>query len=204
MNIIETLSNIVINLISHFGYISEFILMVLESMGIPIPSEVIMPFSGLLVSRGELTFWTVVVVGALANLIGSLIAYGIGYWGGAPLVEKYGKYIMLKKHDLDLAHRWFDKYGKATAFFSRMLPIVRTYISFPAGFAKMPVGQFSVYTFLGSLPWCYLLTLTGIKMGDEWESIKKYFHILDILVVIVIIYFAIRLVIKKKQYGNNE
>lgn len=197
MNIIETLSSIVIDLISRFGYISEFFLMVFESMGIPIPSEVIMPFSGLLVGRGELSFWMVVVIGALANLVGSLVAYGIGYWGGEPLVEKYGKYIMLKKHDLEMAHRWFDKYGKATAFFSRMLPIVRTYISFPAGFAKMPIGQFGIYTFLGSLPWCYVLTVIGIKMGEEWESIKKYFHILDILVAIAIMYIIAGWVIKK-------
>ena len=192
MNIIETISNLVIELISKFGYIAEFILMLLESMGIPIPSEVVMPFSGFLVNRGELAFWSVVFVGALANLTGSLIAYGIGYWGGRPLVENYGKYIFLKKHDLDLAHNWFEKYGKAMVFFSRMLPIVRTYISFPAGFAKMPLGEFSVYTFLGGLPWCYLTTIIGVKMSDKWERIKDYFHIIDIFIALAIIYIIVR------------
>ncbi|TSC93579.1 MAG: snare associated golgi protein-like protein [Candidatus Berkelbacteria bacterium Licking1014_85] len=199
---IELISNWIIVYITATKYIGIFVLMVLESCGIPLPSEVTMPFSGYLVFQNQLNFWLVVFIGAFANLVGSLIAYAIGFYGGRPLIEKYGKYILLKKHDLQLAENWFAKWGRPTAFFSRMLPVVRTYISFPAGIAKMPIIQFSLYTFIGSLPWSWLLTLIGVKMGENWENIRQYFHIADIAILIIIIYFIGKNLIKK--YGNNS
>ena len=174
--ILSWLANLVITTISSTGYFGITFLMALESACIPIPSEVIMPFSGFLVSKGEFTLWPVVLWGAVGNLIGSWLAYWVGYVGGRPLIEKYGKYILISKHDLDLADRWFDKYGQSTAFFSRLLPIVRTFISLPAGIAKMNFKKFSFYTFLGSLFWSLALTYAGMILGENWEHLEIYFR----------------------------
>lgn len=189
--IIDILANFVINTISLLGYSGIFLLMLVESAGIPMPSEVIMPFSGFLVVDGRLNFWAIVFLGAFGNLVGSLLAYWIGFAGGRPLIEKYGKYILISKHDLNLADRWFTKYGNATVFFGRMLPIIRTYISFPAGIAKMELKKFSIYTFLGALPWCYLLTFAGVKMGTNWELIRQKLHNFDLVIAILIVLFVI-------------
>lgn len=129
------------------------------------------------------------MLGTVGNLVGSLIAYWIGYRGGRPLIEKYGKYILISKHDLDIADRWFTNYGNATTFFGRVLPIVRTYISFPAGIAKMNIWQFSFYTFIGALPWCAALTYAGIKMGNNWELIREKLHNFDLAIAVLIIVF---------------
>ncbi|MCX6808873.1 MAG: DedA family protein, partial [Candidatus Berkelbacteria bacterium] len=151
--ILDFLANIVISAINFLGYGGIFLMMFLESCGIPMPSEVIMPFSGSLVVAGHLSFWSIVIVGALGNLAGSWLAYWIGYRGGRPLIEKYGKYILISKHDLDLADNWFKKYGDWAVFFGRLLPVIRTYISFPAGISKMNFKRFSAFTLLGALPW---------------------------------------------------
>lgn len=169
------------------GYPAVFGLMVIESAGIPAPSEIIMPFAGFLIHHGRFTLWWLIVVGGLANLAGSLLAYWLGYIGGRPLVERYGKYILLSRHDLDLADRFFQKYGQLTVFVSRLLPIVRTYISFPAGIAKMPWQPFCLFSLLGSLPWVWLLAWIGWKLGENWENIKNYFHGLDIVVAVALI-----------------
>ena len=161
--------------------------MLLESCGVPIPSEVIMPFSGFLVATGKLGFWPVVIFGTLGNLTGSLIAYWIGIAGGRPLIEKYGKYILISRHDLNLADRWFNKYGELTVFFGRFLPIIRTYISFPAGISKMDIRKFSLYTTLGAFPWCVLFVWLGIKMGNNWELIRTKLHNFDLLIGTLII-----------------
>ncbi len=187
--ILDFLANIVISTIDFSGYLGVFFLMFVESCGILMPSEVIMPFSGFLVYTGSLSFWIVVLMGTLGNLGGSLLAYWIGWKGGRPLVEKYGKYILLSKHDLDLADRWFKNYGSLTTFFGRLLPIVRTFISFPAGISKMDIKKFSIYTFLGALPWCAVLTYAGIKMGEKWEEIHDYLHNFDLTIGILIVLF---------------
>ncbi len=174
--VLTFLASFIINTISATGYFGITALMALESACIPIPSEVIMPFSGFLVSSGEFNFWWVVVWGALGNLIGSLIAYGIGAAGGRPLIERYGKYILISHHDLNLADRWFRKYGQATVFFSRLLPIVRTFISFPAGISRMNLKKFSIYTLAGSLPWSFALAYAGLALGKNWESLEMYFR----------------------------
>ena len=153
--------------------------MALESACIPIPSEVIMPFSGFLVFEGKFSFWLVVFWGTMGNLIGSAIAYFIGFYGGRPLVEKYGKYILLSHSDLELAERWFQKYGSLSIFFSRILPVARTFISFPAGVAKMNFFKFSVYTTVGSAIWSVFLTYVGFFGGENWSKIEVYFKKFD-------------------------
>lgn len=191
-NLIDFLAQTVVHVIGFSGYLGIFFLMILESCGIPMPSEVIMPFSGFLVADGRMLFWLVVLAGTLGNVVGSLLAYWIGYKGGRPLIEKYGKYILISKHDLDLADRWFKKYGSSTVFFGRLLPVVRTYISFPAGISKMNLKTFTFYTFLGALPWTALFAWLGIKMGSNWELIRQKLHNFD-LVMAVILFILIAL-----------
>ena len=185
--IIAWLSSLVINTISTAGYFGVFILMALESACIPIPSEVILPFSGFLVWEGRFVLWQVVLWGALGNLFGSIVAYAVGYFGGRRAIEKYGKYILISGHDLDLADNWFKKYGQATVFFSRLLPVVRTFISLPAGIARMDFKKFCFYTFAGCLPWSWLLAYFGVVMGENWEGLKVYFHKFDLIIGVIII-----------------
>lgn len=161
--------------------------MAIESACIPLPSEIIMPFSGYLVYLGKLDIWLVSLAGAFGCVVGSCAAYFVGMYGGRPFIEKYGKYIFISHKDLDLADRWFLKYENFAIFFSRLLPIVRTFISLPAGIARVNFPRFVIYTFVGSLPWCYALALFGYKLGENWKSLKYYFHKFDIVVGIVII-----------------
>jgi len=177
--------------------------MALESALIPIPSEIIMPFAGFLVWEGTFSFMTVVLWGALGNLAGSIIAYFLGFYGGRPLLEKYGKYILISHKEIELADNWFKKYGNFSIFISRMLPVVRTFISLPAGIARMPFWKFSLYTFLGSLPWAFFLTYLGIISGENWKNLEIYFRKFDWLIIIIII-AAIGwwLYNKRKNYGR--
>jgi membrane protein DedA with SNARE-associated domain len=162
--------------------------MTLESSCVPIPSEAIMPFAGkLIVTDGKFNIYVLSIVGALGNLAGSCLAYWIGAVGGRPFIEKYGKYLLVSHHDMEMADRWFQKYGEATAFFSRMLPIVRTFISLPAGISKMHFGKFCLYTFLGALPFCYALTYTGVKLGEHWQLVSKYLHKADIVIGVLLV-----------------
>lgn len=147
-----------------------------------------MPFAGFLASQGTLNLWTVAIVGALANLAGSLLAYWIGWKGGRPLVEKYGKYILLSRDDLEKSDRFFQKYGSATVFIGRLLPIVRTYISFPAGIAKMNLTEFSIYTLLGSFPWSLGLAYLGLRLGNNWQELRGFFHKFDYVILALIIF----------------
>jgi len=185
--IIDFLVNLVVGAITAAGYSSVFILMALESCGVPIPSEVIMPFSGFLVASGQFNFWIVVFLGTFGNLAGSWLAYWIGLKGGRPLIEKYGKYILISHHDLDIADRWFAKHGDATVFFGRLLPVIRTFISFPAGIAKMNLKKFSIYTFFGALPWSILFTWLGVKLGGNWELIRQRLHNFDVLIAAIVV-----------------
>lgn len=184
---LSLISSFVINLISDWGYGGVFILMALESALIPIPSEIIMPFSGFLVWEGRFSFIAVVLWGAFGNLVGSIAAYLLGFYGGRPLIEKYGKYILISSEEIDGAEKWFRKYGDFSIFISRMLPVVRTFISLPAGIARMSFWKFSLYTFLGSLPWAFALTYAGLIMGENWQNLEIYFKKLDWLIIIVII-----------------
>lgn len=186
-NIIEFLVNLVIAVISWGGYAGVFFLMLLESCGIPAPSEVIMPFAGFLVFKGQMVLWLAVLLGALGNLVGSLFAYWIGAKGGRPLLEKYGKYILISNRDLDKADHWFTHYGELAVFVGRLLPVVRTYISFPAGVAKMDLKKFSFYTFIGALIWSWLFGWLGVKMGENWEKIRLTLHNFDVAIALGIV-----------------
>ncbi|MGZ8874604.1 MAG: DedA family protein [Halobacteriota archaeon] len=202
-NIIETLSNFIISVIEQLGYAGVFVGMTLESVGLPIPSEVIMPFAGYVVWEGGLTLIGITVAGTLGCLAGSLIAYYIGLWGGRPLLERYGKYVLISKRELDLADKWFDKYGDRAVFVSRLLPVVRTYISFPAGIVNMDVKKFSLYTVLGSLPWCFGLAYIGVLLGPHWEDIKGLFRYLDIAVIVGIIALVAYLIYRRERIMSH-
>lgn len=173
---LDQLSIWVINGVTQYGYWAVFIGMVLESACIPIPSEIIMPFGGLLASRGELDFWWVGLLGGIANIVGSWLAYAVGRFGGRGVIEKYGRYFLLSRHHLALADRWFADRGEITVFLSRLLPGVRTFISLPAGIARMNFGRFTLYSLLGVLPWSYLLTYIGYILGENWDALTGYLH----------------------------
>jgi membrane protein DedA with SNARE-associated domain len=185
--IIDILVKFVVATIGMMGYTGVFVLMFLESCGIPIPSEAIMPFSGFLVAEGQMNFWLLSFIGAFGNLMGSLLAYWIGLKGGRPFIEKYGKYCLISKHDLDIADRWFTKHGQLTVFGGRLLPAVRTYISFPAGIAKMDIKKFSFYTFAGAFPWSALFAWFGVKLGNNWELVRQKLHDFDMAIVGLIV-----------------
>lgn len=185
--ILSAIGNFIINVISTSGYAGVVGLMAIESANIPLPSEVIMPFSGYLVYTGQLNLWLAGLAGALGCVIGSAFSWWLGAWGGRPLVEKYGKYIFVSKHDLDKGERWLQKYGDSVAFFSRLLPIVRTFISFPAGIARVNLTRFLLYTFVGSYIWSLALAWVGLKLGENWEHIETYWRKFDYIILILII-----------------
>ena len=202
--LLALISSFIVNIISTLGYPGILFLMALESACIPIPSEVIMPFSGYLILMGKFSLWKVVIWGTIGNLIGSIVAYFVGFYGGRPLVKKCGRYILLSSNDLDQAERWFKKYGNPSIFFARLLPVVRTFISFPAGIARMPFWKFSFYTFLGSLPWTFALTYVGVKMGENWPKIETYIRKFDWLIAILVILLIGWWLITKLKREKNE
>src|SRR2546430_8048304 len=168
--IIEILSAFIIAIISMFGYAGVVLLMAIESACIPLPSEIIMPFSGYLVYTGRFNLWLVSIAGAFGCVVGSLVAYWVGMYGGRPLIEKYGRYLLISNHDLNLADRWFDRFGEIIVFVGRLLPAIRTFIAFPAGVARMNLKKFVLYTFAGSLPWCLGLSYAGKKLAEQWDT----------------------------------
>jgi membrane protein DedA with SNARE-associated domain len=176
------------------GYLGVMIAMTIESAMIPLPSELILPFAGYLVwdtsqleplTRGPWNFWVVVIVATLGNTIGSAISYWIGAWGGRPFLERYGRYLLIRPHEIELAERFFERYGAATAFFSRLLPIVRTFISFPAGVARMPFGRFVAYSTAGAVPWSILLVWAGTQLGSRWQDIRHTLQPFDLAIAVV-------------------
>ena len=185
--------NHIIDAVTHFiaalGYPGVLLLMALESACIPIPSEAIMPFAGSLIvtdpARG-FNIHTLAFVGAFGNLLGSMLAYWVGMKGGRPFLSKYGKYVLIRKRDIDKSDAFFQKYGDATALFSRVLPIVRTFISLPAGIARMNFAKFCAYTFVGALPFCYLLTWAGVKLGEHWEQVHTWLQKADVGIGVVL------------------
>lgn len=187
IGLVEYGVNLVIQIISFMGYPGIFFLMTLESACIPIPSEIVMPFSGFLVFGGEFDFYAVTLAGTLGCTFGSVLAYYAGLAGGRRFIIRHGRYVLLNEDHLRLAERWFEKYGDKAIFFSRLMPIVRTFISLPAGIGRMNFNKFVVYTFAGSLPWCAALTYVGVKLGENWRAIEGTFHILDVFVVIGLI-----------------
>ncbi|HTF44495.1 MAG TPA: DedA family protein [Terriglobales bacterium] len=169
------------------GYGGVAFLMAIESACIPLPSELIMPFAGYLVNEGTLKLLWVATAGAIGCNFGSLIAYEIGCYGGRPLVEKYGRWILLSRHELEWADRFFNHWGYLAVFVGRLLPVIRTFIALPAGIARMPRVRFHLYTFLGSWPWCLGLAYAGMKLGENWRQLGKYFHKFDVVILTVLI-----------------
>ena len=189
--IIAILAAWIMGVISTMGYGGVVLLMAIESACIPLPSEIIMPFAGFLVFKGEMLLWAVALAGALGCVLGSIPAYYLGMLGGRPLVEKYGKWVLISPKDLNWADQAFAKHGDIIIFIGRLLPAVRTFIAFPAGVARMPMGKFVSYTFVGSLIWCYLLAFAGFKMGENWESLKVYFHQFHHVIAIAGVIFVV-------------
>lgn len=196
--ILEAIGTWITNSISTAGYPAVFFLMAVESALIPVPSEITMPFAGFLVGLGRLNFWLVVLIGGLGNLAGSLAAYALGYWGQETVVrrlaKKYGKFLLITQEEVDQAERWFRSHGELITFGSRLLPVVRTFISLPAGISQMNVIRFSTYTLAGSLIWSAFLTYIGKLLGDNWNILEVYFRKFDILIIaagIVVIIFYV-------------
>ena len=202
-SILTIISIFIIDTISSTGYLGIVILMAIESACIPLPSEVIMPFSGYLVTMKRFSLIGSGLAGAFGCVVGSVAAYYVGMYGGRPLIERYGKYILISHKDLDIADRWFLRYGDAVIFFSRLLPVIRTFISFPAGVARMNMVKFITYTFVGSFPWCLGLAYIGMILGKNWEIIKVYFHRFDYLIGAVIL-LGIGIFLWKHLKRNRE
>jgi membrane protein DedA with SNARE-associated domain len=186
-------------LYGHVGYLGVGIAMAIESAMIPLPSELILPYAGFLISdasqvepltHGPCSYWIVVIVATIGNTIGSIIGYAIGAWGGRPFLERWGRYLLIRPHEIDLAERWFREYGPAAAFFSRLLPIVRTFISFPAGVARMPLRTFIAYSTLGALPWSMALVFAGTQLGTHWLDIRHALQPFDLLIAAVFLALA--------------
>lgn len=183
-NVLTGLTGMVVVWISSLGYWGIAAAMFLESCNIPLPSEAILPFAGYLVFIGRITFWEAVLAGTLGGTAGSLASYYLGKWGGRPLLNRYGRYIGINARKLAAADRYFERWGETTVFFTRLLPVIRTFISLPAGIAEMGMGRFTAYSFLGSLPWSILLVYLGVKLGQNWTRLGALFHRLDMLVVV--------------------
>jgi membrane protein DedA with SNARE-associated domain len=176
--------------VARFGYLGVFLLMVLESACVPVPSEVTMLFGGALASPSfaapgrELDLWTVALVGTAGNLLGSWLAYLAGAVGGRPLINRWGRYLLLTPHEMDRAHEWFERHGEAAVFFSRLLPVIRTFISLPAGVARMNFAKFTLYTVLGCLPWTLALAFAGFKLGENWHAVDRMMRPFSLLLAV--------------------
>ena len=193
------LADWVTTVVGDLGLKGIFLLMTLESMCIPVPSEPTMLFAGFNVDKGTYSFVAVVTVAVAANVLGSWIAYGVGRFGRIELVERHGKWLHITPKNLEWADRWFEKYGDAAVFFSRMLPIIRTFISLPAGVAKMPFWRFTVLTLLGCIPWMAGLTFAGYKLGENWEDLRSYLHWVDYAVALAIVAGAVWLFVRWRR-----
>ena len=199
----EPIVNFATGVVDDLGLPGIFGLMFFESACIPIPSEATMLFAGFNVSKGSYGLLEVTLVGSVANLLGSWLAYGVGYYGRMELVERHGHKIHISASHVAWADRWFERYGEATVFFTRMLPIIRTFISLPAGVARMPFWRFSVFTFLGCLPWVFALAFIGKQAGDNWSKWSDYLHYADYLVLALIIAGGIYLIVRRRRSGGG-
>ena len=186
-SITDPIVEMAVDVVDAMGLAGVFLLMLLESACIPVPSEATMLFAGFNVSNGEYSLVEAVAVGSFANLVGSWIAYGVGWYGRTDVLEKHGRKLHIKTSHLDWADRWFERHGDATVFFTRMLPIIRTFISLPAGVARMPFWRFSLLTLAGCVPWVLMLTFIGKQAGDNWEKWKDSLHYVDYAVVFLVV-----------------
>ena len=197
---LEFFSERLLPLLQEYGLLAIFITMAIESAGIPIPSEIVVPYGGVLAAQGHVRLWHVVVVAILANLAGSLVAYAAGRYGGRAFFERYGRYVLISRHHLDKADEWFSRKGELTVFLTRMMPGVRTFISIPAGVGRMNIWKFVVYSALGAAPWNLALALLGWYFGSNWGQLQEYFHqynlwfyaVLGLFLVVVVVWWALR------------
>jgi membrane protein DedA with SNARE-associated domain len=201
-DILDPLVRAATDVIDATGLAGVFGLMTLESACIPIPSEAIMLFAGFNVSEGNLTLFGVVAAGVLGNLTGSLIAYAAGYYGRLELLDR-NRFIHISRRHLEWADRWFERHGSATVFFTRMLPIIRTFISLPAGVARMPLGRFTVFTVAGSIPWVLMLAIIGREVGDRWDQWRGHLHYIDYAIVAAIAIAAVYLIVRRRRGGTE-
>lgn len=209
MDVLASINHFITSSISQWGYVAIFFLMTLSSMCIPVSSEVVLLFGGFLAYQAQLNVIAVIIWGTLGNLAGSIIAYYIGLYGGRPLFLKWGKYFFVKEKELDWAEKWFARYGHETVFFGRMIPIVRAFISVPAGVAEMNFAKFSIYTLLGALPWDIALVLGGYYLGTKWDSITPYFRsatniILLALVIVIVAYVLYHIKVRRPRSRQQE
>jgi membrane protein DedA with SNARE-associated domain len=208
--VLALFTDFVTNEIVRYGYLAIFLLMLLESACIPIPSEVTMLFGGALASAGfvasgqELDLVWVVIAGTAGNVTGSSLAYWAGAVGGRPLVDRFGRYLLVRPHEVDRAHAWFERHGDGTVFFSRLLPVVRTFISVPAGVARMNVMKFTLYTVLGCLPWTFALAWIGYSLGDNWDAAEKVIRPVSWAIVAVIIFGGVWWVVRRWRQVREE
>jgi membrane protein DedA with SNARE-associated domain len=187
---VEALIELMKDWVVDYGYLAIFLLMLAESACIPFPSEVTMLVGGWYSADGTLDFFWVGAAGVAGNLVGSWLAYALGRKTGRALLDRYGKYVLIRSHDIDKAEIWWEKYGEAATFFSRLLPVIRTFISLPAGIARMPLGKFTLYTFLGVIPWTYALTYVGVVVEDNWQRVVDYFDIPTLVIGTVLVAIA--------------
>jgi len=206
MSLVEWGTNLILDWISNLGYPGILFLMALESACMPVPSEIVMPFAGYLVWAGDTTmnFWGVVFFGTLGCTVGSIVAYVAGFYAGRPLILRYGKYFLIREKHLKRAEEWFEKYGDKATFIARLLPVIRTVISLPAGISKMNFKKFVFYSFVGSLPWTLMLAYVGYWLGPNWESVKGVFRGLDVVVVVAVIVVVIYYVYRVRNGNSAE
>ena len=197
--ITDRLVNFAVNVVGDLGLAGVFVLMLLESACIPIPSEATMLFAGFNVANGHYSLFAATAAGVLGNLVGSWIAYGVGYYGRIEWLEKHGRKIFIKPEHIQWADNWFQRYGSATVFFTRMLPIIRTFISLPAGVARMPFWRFTAFTLLGCIPWVFLLTFAGKQAGANWKDWKNSLHYVDYAVIAMVVVGLAWLLIRARR-----
>jgi membrane protein DedA with SNARE-associated domain len=193
-SITDPIVDFAVAVVGDLGLLGIFVLMALESACIPIPSEATMLFAGFNVAEGEYSLFAAVAVASISNLVGSWIAYGVGRAGRVDLIEKHGRKVGISPKHLATADRWFERHGDATVFFTRLLPIIRTFISLPAGVARMPFWRFSVLTLAGCIPWMLMLTFIGVQVGERWRQWQGYLHYVDYVVAGLIVLAAIYLI----------
>ena len=197
--IVEPIINLMEDWVVEYGYLAIFLLMLAESACIPFPSEVTMLVGGWYAASGDLNFFWVGTWGVLGNLVGSWVAYSVGRTTGRGLLDRFGKYILIRSHDIDRAEVWWEKYGEAATFFSRLLPVIRTFISLPAGIARMPLGKFSIYTFLGVIPWTFALTWLGVVVEENWADVLNYFDVPTLIIAALLVVGAAFWYIRRRR-----
>lgn len=199
----STLTNFIINTISAFGYAGIVLLMAFEGACIPLPSVITMPFAGFLVAQGRFSLLGIAFAGAVGNVLGSTLIYWIGYKGGRPLFEKYGKYFFVSQNDIRAADEFFAKHGSLSSFLSRLLPVVRIFISVPAGIFREDFRKFFLYSFVGSFLWSLFLGFLGMKLGEQWSRLWGKFHDFDLVIAILIIFAAAWWIWRHKKNGKR-